>query len=224
VPATATLLVGSIAAGVALYSKRLDRIDATEQRHAEARANAYDQVLASGDLAWNFIARNYVSELTTGNPLSSEDKEASVKASVDLLPSGTDHLKTHARDYEALEPVLQEYLNTIFHNRQGSSADYERVRNKILGCRRRDTGLSKQLRDARGWREQLAARRAVKEVRRGIDQVFVDPVNELTLVTADGPAMWALMEEQREWSEGMQASVDLSARRVEVWRGKGICK
>jgi hypothetical protein len=91
-------------------------------------------------------------------------------------------------------------------------------------CQRRDTGLRKQLRNARGasWRERWVAYRAAKKSLRGIDRVLHDPDAGVTIIQGDGEAMATLMREHFQWSDGMRESVEITERRLAIWEEKGL--
>ncbi|WP_433294331.1 hypothetical protein ACQP2F_32825 [Actinoplanes sp. CA-030573] len=224
IPAAVALLVAVLGAAVTFRMKWIDRQSAVEQRHAQARETAYDYLMAAGDAVWNFIARNYVHQVDQGDELPDDDREAVLEQAETLLQQGFDQLKAHTRSFESVQPVLADFYRTIFNNTQGSSAEYERVRARILDCRRRDTGLKNALNESRrsSWKKRRDALRQAKENAKDIQQVIHDPVDGVTIITGDGPGMSALLREQFQWSNEMRASVETSRRRLLRWKREGL--
>jgi hypothetical protein len=237
VSALVALACAMIAGAVALYGKHVDRRVALDSRHAQARESAYHSILTAGDVAWNFIARNYVSQVDEHESLPEDEKEAGVQRCHALLVQGIDQLEAHAADMNTIRPVLQTFYQTIFANHDGSAAAYEQVRATVVDCRRRDSGLKQLLKErpSSGWR-QLIPTRAVREWRkrlrsqleqpplyRGIevDQI-IRTVDGVTVVSvADDGNFAAILDEQWAWASEMRASVATTEARIAHWRKKG---
>ncbi|WP_327652049.1 hypothetical protein [Micromonospora aurantiaca] len=240
VSALAALVGATIAGSVAIYGKRVDRRVALDGRHAQARESAYDLILTAGDVAWNFIARNYVNEVDEGESLPASEKEEGAQLCHALLVQGIDQLEAHAADMNLVRPVLGKFYQTIFANHDGSAAAYEEARKLVVDCRRRDSGLKQLLteRPSSGWR-QLIPTRAVRDWRkrlrsqleqrpsyRGIevDQVIRTDDGVTLVAVADGGNFAAILEEQWAWSSEMRSSVAKTEARIAHWRQKGTWK
>ncbi|MBF9127692.1 hypothetical protein I0C86_01580 [Plantactinospora sp. S1510] len=237
VSAIVAVFCAVIAGSVSIYGKRVDRQLAVDARHAARREYAYDLVLTAGDVAWNFIARNYVSEVDAGEPLPGEEKESGSRRCDEILVQACDLLEAHVADMNAIRPVLQDFYRTIFMNRDGSSDQYERARELVVNCRRQDTGLRKLLeeRPARGWRQLIPTKsiRSWHERRRRlagsrplyrgfeVDQLLRSDDGVTLVSVGEDETFVAILREQEEWALAMRASVATTDARLAHWRRIG---
>jgi len=224
------LTVALTAATVALFSKHLDTRNLIEQRHSERRLEAYDHLLTAGDAAWNCIARKAVAELDHEDGPSEEEFRKVFRQCEKLLQSGLDQLKAHSHDFDAIQPILAEYYVTIFDSAElpwnVGAGDYERVRTKLVECRRRESGLKKRLQGARGqsWRERRTALREAQESTKGITNVFRDVDNEVEIIQGDGAAIMYHLNKVMQHNNEFRASITQTQDRLDAWREKGIWK
>ena len=80
VPVVGTLAAASIAGGIALYVKRLERWNAAELRHSEVRGKAYEAYLAACDRAWHIRIKASVDSYRHREPLAEDEIERIIES------------------------------------------------------------------------------------------------------------------------------------------------
>ncbi|MGH3829834.1 MAG: hypothetical protein ACRDRS_05180 [Pseudonocardiaceae bacterium] len=85
--------------------------NAIAARHADAREDAYDRLIAAGDAAWY-----YRTEAATESASTEAKPQLSLIAALAhcLFQAGLDRLKEHSDDFETREPLLYSWFRNFF--------------------------------------------------------------------------------------------------------------
>ncbi|MGH3784372.1 MAG: hypothetical protein ACRDRO_28070 [Pseudonocardiaceae bacterium] len=97
------IVVALIAAAVALCGKIPVRRNATAARHAGAREDAYDRLIAAGDAAWYYRTESAVEP---NNAEIIPQLSTITDSAIRLFQIGFDRLKEHSDDFEARKSLL----------------------------------------------------------------------------------------------------------------------
>lgn len=226
-PVVGALVAASVAGGVALYVKRLERWNAAEQRHSEVRQTAYETYLAACDRAFHLRTKASVDRYRHRAPLPEEQFALIGEALNRQVLAAIEDLQRYARNYERAAPILARLYDEAFDRRSGKVADFEAARVAFQELQREEAGLRKQLGGARKASifEKLKMRRQVRRTLRNVTTLHaIDDEGRVEEVIhqGDGEAIWFLLQENmRAWDE-IEASVARQELRSVRWKSMGL--
>lgn len=225
-----TLAAASIAATVTLYVKRLDRWNAAELRHSEAREEAYEAYLAACDRAWHLRAKQAIDRhLNTGQVLSDEKFKEIADAVGQQVSSALEEIQRHASNFEKAGPILLHLYHLAFEQNPPNVAGFEDARLSMLEVKRAEEGLRKKLRNARKTSliERLKERQRVRRILSTVTTIRAvsGPQEDEVIIHQDhgtGEGLMYLMNQiVREW-EDLQHAVTLQEERSRRWKSRGL--
>jgi hypothetical protein len=224
-----TLAAASIAAGVALYIKRVERWNAAELRHSEAREKAYDSYLAACDRAWHLRAKQAIDRQLNPDRVISSEKFNEIADTVGQRTlSALEDLQRHASNYERAAPTLLRLYHLAFEQNPPNVPGFEDARISVQELRREEEGLRKTLRRARKASplRELKARREVHRIMRNVTAFqAVYPNGDEALVyqdVGDGEGiLYLLKQNMREWTD-LQEAVTRQEARSGRWKSMGL--
>jgi hypothetical protein len=220
VPVAGTLAAASIAGGVALYIKRLERWNAAELRHSEEREKAYEAYLAACDRAWHLRIKGSVDRYKHRETIPEEKIELISESINQQAVSALEDLQRYSRNYERAGPVLFRLYSQAFEGRFTKPAAFEAARAAFQELQREETGLRKQLGLVRkaSLREEFKMRREVRRTLRSVTTMhMVDDEGKVDEIIhqGDGEAIWYLLQQNmREWEELEQSVTRQESRSV----------
>jgi hypothetical protein len=214
-----TLLCALLAAVVTLYSKRIDRRTEIEARHAAAREQAYDWLLAAGDAAWFY---------RTQRALDSDDKRRSESdtvgdAALDLFAAGFDRLKESSSDFDRRHSLLEAWYTVAFNDPNAGPRSFESVRDTVVNQRRIETGLIKTIQTTRelSFFERLRVGHTIQRLPGGIENVIRTTDGEF-LVSGTGEEFIKIMIDMMNYRDELISSREQARSRLKEWRRRGI--
>lgn len=145
IAAAATLIAASIAAAVTLYSKKLERRNAIEQKHSEARKLAYESILAACDRVWRYRLKRCLDEYDHKEPASDEETAKLVEVIENQVNTAFQELRIHAQDIDKSMPVIAYLYMEAFERGNPSPQDYENARIGLEDLIRYEIGLGESL-------------------------------------------------------------------------------
>ena len=171
IAALATICAALIISGVTLYVGRLNRKNVIEERHAAAREEAFNQLVAAGDVAW--LVRTEVGDEDADIIIPEHDKVG--HEANQLFQLGFDRLKEHATNFESERPFVVTWYKAAFEDSMIGPQTFEIIRDQFSNRRRLETGLRKRLasRD-RPLLERLTAREIPQRMPSGLQQIVYD--------------------------------------------------
>ena len=226
-PVAGALAAAGIGGGVALYAKRLDRSNAAELRHSEAREGAYEVFLAACDRSWYFRIKKSVDEYHDRESVSDGDFERIVRAINEQAAGALQDLQRHSRDYKSAIPVLLRLYEVAFEERFPKSVEFEAARVAIQELQREEAGLRKRLGliQKSSRIEKFKMRRQIREKLRNVTTNYgVNDQGQLEVVIhqGDGEGIWYLLQENmRQWNE-LEESISRQETRAVRWKSMGL--
>ncbi|MEV6861739.1 hypothetical protein AB0M44_12145 [Streptosporangium subroseum] len=202
IAAAATLTTAIIAAVVALYSKKLERRNQLEQRHSEARKNAYDSIIAACDRAWRFRIKNCLDEYDHKELTPEEVADKLVKVLERQFSSAFQELRIHSNDMDRSRPTLAYLYMEAFERGNPSPQDFENARSAVEDLIRYEIGLRESLRKQPRWalRQLKKAQQEALLAARSDDRYHPSFPGVIIQQFEDGEEMWnSLMGIMREW-------------------------
>lgn len=226
-PLIGTLAAAGIGASVALYVKRLERWNAAEARHSEAREKGYEAYLAACDRAWHLRAKASVDEYRHRAAIASEDRERIVQSIGQQAIGALEELQRHSRDFEKAGILLLRLHDVAFMGRRVQPASFEAARVAVQDLQRQEAGLRKKLgtvRKASIWEERKYRRESQRILRDVTTYHSIGNDGEVDEIIhqGDGEAIWHLLQENmREWEE-IEKSVALQEASSARWKKMGL--
>lgn len=208
------ILVAVIAASVSLYVKRLDRQNAGELRHSEAREKAYDQILASGDAAWYYRTEQ-------DKEHSSWEEMAGI--AVAMFEASMDSLEQHSSDFNKIEPILIEWFSYAFDTSGAVPRQVENARSAVVDLRRRETGLRKRLNRVSelSFLDRVSTGHVVQRQPEGINNVIHFEDGSYAIIGA-GDEFNQVFDDFINQHAAHRRSRGDACRRLAEWRKKGV--
>jgi len=220
IAAVSAIIVGVLAASVLLYSKRLERINATEVRHSASREAAYNKLLAAGDAAWYYRTLAGVEA-----DASETDSELMGPVASGLFQSGFDELEAYSRNLTEVGPVIVNWYMVAFEHRLISPTDFDNAREALVNLKRQEIGLRRnidKLREA-SFYDQLAAGHVVQRLPEGVGRVIrFEDGGFLAQCTGDG--FVRLFEDMINAPKALRGSRQTARQRLSDWRAQGVWK
>lgn len=227
-PLIGTLAAAGIGASVALYVKRLERWNAAEARHSEAREKGYEAYLAACDRAWHLRIKASVDEYRhRAAEIAPEDRERIVQSIERQAINALEELKRHSRDFEKAGILLLRLHDVAFMSRRVQPVSFEAARVAVQDLQRQEAGLRKKLgtvRKASIWEERRYRRESQRILRdvKTYHAIGEDGEVDEIIHQGDGEAIWHLLQENmREWEE-IEKSVALQEARSARWKEMGL--
>ena len=226
-PVMGTLAAAGVAGSVALYIKRIERLNAAELRYSEIRENAYERYLAACDRAWHLRVKACVDGRKDIEPPPKEEIEPIERAVVQQAEGAVEDLQRYSRNFEKAAPALLNLHDEAFLRRRLTPIRFEAARVAVQELERQEAGLRKELGLVRkaSIREELVMRHKLRRVMGSVSAYrLVDHQgeDEAILYQGDGEAIWNLvMQNVREWEE-LEKSVALQESRAIRWKNAGL--
>jgi hypothetical protein len=108
-PLVGTLAAAAIAGAVALYIKRLERLNSAELRYSEIREQAYNKFLAACDRAWHLRVKRSVDRYRDRPVLPDEEFNRISSAIDQQAASALEDLQRYSRNYKTAGPILARF-------------------------------------------------------------------------------------------------------------------
>lgn len=216
------IVVALIAAAVALYGKILDRSNATAARHAGAREDAYDRLIAAGDAAWYYRTESAVEP---NNSETIPQLSTITDSAIRLFQIGLDRLKEHSDDFEARKPLLYSWYLIAFEEIHAGPQMFENKRDLMVSQRRMESGLLKRIEEniEASFYERLVAGHTVQRVPEGIDRLLYFDDGTF-VVTGSGDGFAEVMREMMDLPQAFRDSRQRAFHRLQDWQEREIWK
>ncbi|MBT2234679.1 hypothetical protein [Nonomuraea sp. NEAU-A123] len=224
IAATATLIAASIAATVALYVKKLDRRNAAEQRHSDARKEAYEKFLAACDRAWHYRLKICLERYDHDIEPNLEDQQKLLDTIDHQCMDAMQSLRLHSQDMEKAMPVLAHLYMEAFERQSPSPNDYEVARHRLEELVRFEIGLRERLSKlsrATAKMHKRAAEEAMSAINSGSPYFPTFPGVVIKSYKDGAQMMRDLHAIMHEW-ELLRASLKLQETRAQFWRSKSL--
>jgi hypothetical protein len=226
-PVAGALVAAGIAAGAALYSKRLERSNAAELRHSEARERAYEVFLAACDRSWHFRIKKSVDEYHGRDSVSDEEFERIKQAINEQAAGSLQDLQRHSRNYKNAIPILLRLYESAFEGRFPRPAEFEMARVAIQELQREEAGLRGQLGliQKASRIESFKMRRQIRKKLQNVTTNYaVNDEGELDVIIHQGDGegiLYLLQENMRQWDE-LDESINRQEIRAIRWKSMGL--
>lgn len=225
-PLVGTLAAAAIAGTVALYIKRLERLNSAELRHSEIREQAYNKFLAACDRAWHLRVKRSVDRYRD-RPVLPDDEFNRISSAIDQqAASALEDLQRYSRNYKTAGPILARLHFEACERNDLGVIHFESARSIMQELQREEDGLRKELGLVRkaSWRQELRMRRQVRHLMKDVKVIRVidEEGAEEEVYHGDGEAIWAIIQGwMKEWDE-LEASVKRQETRSLRWKSMGF--
>lgn len=225
-----TIVAAAIAAGVALYIKRIERWNSAELRHSEAREKAYETYLAACDRAWHLRAKQAIDRHYHPDQALSDARFKEIGgAAVQQASAALEEVQRHASNFERAAPVLVRLYHLAFEQNPPDTDGFEQARLSMLELQRADEGLRKKMSQSQKA-SPLARVKQRREVRRIMANVTTmiavyGPEEDEVIIHQDhgsGEGIMYLMRQIMDEWEDLQRAVAMQEDRSRRWKGKGL--